>query len=107
MMLTGIFDILDKIKNSFQPTCAENWGYLTISGAYNNDDKSSFNELNNIFTINDIQSALTYFIGTNSCSANDFINDLQNNDTWRTSLNTTVCEFMCAVTNLQRTASNT
>ncbi|GHT36709.1 hypothetical protein FACS189435_0220 [Bacteroidia bacterium] len=86
-MLTVIFNILDKIKNSFQPTCAENWGYLNISEAYSNEDKSSFNELNNIFTTNGIQSALTYFIGANSCSTNDFISDLQNNDTWRININ--------------------
>lgn len=87
MMLTGIFDILDKIKNSFQPTWTENWGYLTISGEYGNENKSSFNELNNIFTTSNIQSALTFFIGSNSYSANDFINDLQNNDSWRININ--------------------
>lgn len=87
MMLTGIFGILDKIKNSFQPTWTENWGYLNISGEYGNENKSSFNELNNIFTASDIQSALTFFIGSNSYSANDFINDLQNNDLWRININ--------------------
>ncbi len=62
-MLTGIFGILDKIKNSFQPTWTENWGYLNISGEYGNENKSSFNELNNIFTASDIQSALTFLLG--------------------------------------------
>ena len=86
-MLSGIFRVLDKIKHNFQTTYAENWGYLTISGEYKNEDKSLFNELYEICAENYIQSSLTFFIGANNCTIDDFVNDIQNNDVWKININ--------------------
>lgn len=87
MMLSELLEILDKIRNSFQVTYTENWGYLTVLGEYNNEDKSLFNELNDICTKNEIQTSLTFFIGANSCFIDDFIDDIQDNDTWKININ--------------------
>lgn len=87
MMFTDIFDILDRLKVCSGIEYAENWGHITISGSYNNEDKSIFNDLNTAFVSNNLQSALNFFIGTDYHNIDDFINDLQNSDVWRVNIN--------------------
>lgn len=86
-MIKGLFDILDRIRNDFHATFVEHWSSLAISGTYTNGNTTLFNTLSDYFITHDLQSSLTYFIGVNSCPISDFLDDIQENDTWRITIN--------------------
>lgn len=86
-MITELFDILALFRDEYKATFDERWGGLAIIGTYNNEDKSPFGRLNVFFLTHDISASLSYFIGKNICSFDEFLADIQEQDVWRININ--------------------
>ncbi len=89
-MFAILFDKIGYIKgiaNIFN----ESWGNLTLEGIYESQNLSYFEEIDAEFESLKIQTSISYYIGqTKSKSTQEFIADIQQNDTWKININKNV-----------------
>jgi hypothetical protein len=92
-MFAELFDKLyciDNISNKSQ--FAENWVNIYFSGVYNSQNKSYFEDVNYELTRLDIQSSIHFFIERTEKSYQDFIDELQDSDNWKLTINKNVLQ---------------
>jgi len=90
-MFSELFDKLyciDNISNKSQ--FVENWGSISFAGTYNSQNKSYFEDVNSELAKLDIQSSIHFFIENIQKSFQDFIDELQDDDNWKLTINKNV-----------------
>ena len=90
-MFVELFDKLYCIDNiSNKELFDENWGYISFSGTYYSQNKSYFEDVNSELSKLSIQNSIHFFIEKTEKSCQDFIEELQNSDNWKLTINKNV-----------------